>query len=157
MPVDAEIDTRTAPSEYIKENDKDDHYKHLGKRVGVPQNINDFKEFAEMMSAIFLGNQKDKLLDSLNSFLCNLYNVRTVLVENHFPPLILHVLYFPICFVILTLNVVRMEIAQFIMSFALLMFAMVVSGLIFTLLFLYGKAASQKMREEQNAEDEDES
>ena len=122
-----------------RENNKDDHYKKLGKKAGAPQSVQDYREFAEAVTTIILGNQKDKLLDSLNSFLCNLYNVRTALLENHFPPLIANLLYFPMVFIILTLNVLRLEIAYYIMSFALLMFSMVISGLIFTVLFFASK------------------
>ena len=94
-----------------------------------------------MLIRVILGNHKDKIIDSFNTFLCNLYNVRTALIANHFHPLIGHLLYFPIVFIILSLNVIRIEIAYYIMSFALLMFALVITGLVFTLMFMGAKGS----------------
>ena len=74
-------------------------------------------------------------------FLLNLYNVKSALVENHFPALIAYIVYLPIFLLVSLLNLIRNEILAVITVFVLLMLSLVFIGVIFGFLMLALKGA----------------
>lgn len=92
----------------------------------------------------------------MNRFLVNLSNFRTVMTENFFPFHIVNLLYMPIVFVILFLNVLRAQISWYIASFTILSICMLVIGLILSLVFLACKGATVYMGRNSGDEESEE-
>ena len=59
-----------------------------------------------------------------------MYNIRTSLIEQHFPTLIANLVYFPFAFIILLLNAIRMELAQTIAGLLVLCLALFILGVL---------------------------
>ena len=93
------------------------------------------------MRTFILGTEKDIILDKINRFLYNLYNVKSALIHNGFPSLIAYVAYLPIFLVVSILNLIRIEILQVIVVFVCLTISLVFIGVVFSLLMIALKGA----------------
>jgi hypothetical protein len=116
--------------------EKDDEFRKVADSMDM------FRNFGRAMSLLILGTQDDTILDKFNRFLKHLSNWRKALVENHFPPHLVNLLYMPIVFIVMFLNCVRAEISWYIASFTLLSMCMVIIGVILSLVFISCKGLS---------------
>ena len=88
------------------------------------------------MKNYLLGTNKDILLDKINRFTGNLYNIKSALVSNNFPALIAYIAYLPIFLIVSILNLIRNEILTCITYFVVLMISIVFVGILFGILIM---------------------
>ena len=122
--MDEEINTATYKEQQIPSEDVDDDFR---KHDPDPQI---FKQLSTQIANYFFGSGNDKIIEGINSFAVHLYNIRTSLVENHYPTLIANLVYFPFAFLILLLNAIRMELAQTIAGLLVLLLALFILGVL---------------------------
>ena len=60
-----------------------------------------------MITRVIFGDKNDKILNAVNTFMFHLDNFRSVLLENHFPALLVHLLYYPLFLVVMLLNCLK--------------------------------------------------
>lgn len=85
----------------------------------MPHTIEEFKDIENTLKKIVFGDKTDKLLDQINTFMVHLENIRHVWSANHFPLLLLNLVYFPCYYTIMIWNCMRESLIWWIVAIIL--------------------------------------
>jgi len=107
---------------------------------------------------LIFGEKPDTLLNKINNCLTNLDNLREALIANHFPHLIINLLYLPIFFIIMFFNCLREAIMWWIVAIIMILIFFALFGAFCALLYagyrgykIYTKRFDAKKEEKDDA------
>ena len=87
----------------------------------MPNTISEFDEIRQQIANLIFGSKPDGLLNAINHFLTNLDNLRDAMIDNHFPHLLINLLYLPFFFIIMFLNCLREAIMWWIVAIIMIL------------------------------------
>lgn len=99
----------------------------------MPHSLEEINSLRSLISALIFGTKPDRILDSINNFMLHFENLHTVLSKNHFPKLILHLLYYPLFLTVMILNCLREAIMWWITVIVLFLVFCAIIGAVATL------------------------
>jgi len=121
------------PGVYADDYDDDDDFFRFTK---MPQTLDEFAILRAVIARRIFGEIPDKILDNINRFMMNLFQMKKASEENFFPGLLLNLLYWPLYIILMLFNCLKESIMWwFVMTIIFLIF-MAFLGLIVGLLFV---------------------
>lgn len=92
-------------AEFFEEDEAEDE---SGGTFGkLPSSAKEMEDIHSAVSEFMFGNKSDAILDSINKFMKDLEDIRTALIGQHFPLLLVNLLYFPFFLIVMLLNCIR--------------------------------------------------
>ena len=121
------------PGVYADDYDDDDDFFRFTK---MPETLDEFAILRAVIARRIFGEIPDKILDNINRFMMNLFQMKKASEENFFPGLLLNLLYWPLYIILMLFNCLKESIMWwFVMTIIFLIF-MAFLGLIVGLLFV---------------------
>ena len=143
---------------YFEESSDDDENENHLKFGKMPNTISEFDEIRQHIANLIFGQKPDTLLNKINNCLTNLDNLREALIANHFPHLIINLLYLPIFFIIMFFNCLREAIMWWIVAIIMILIFFALFGAFCALLYagyrgykIYTKRFDAKKEEKDDA------
>ena len=121
------------PGVYADEpDDEDDFFRY----THMPNSLDEFQMIRAAIARRIFGEIPDKILDNINRFMLNVYNLKKASEDNCFPGLIMNLLYWPLYIILMLFNCLKESMMWwFVMTIIFLIF-MIFLGLIVGLLFI---------------------
>ena len=102
----------------------------------MPNSVEEINSLRQLISRVIFGDKNDKVLNCINTFMMHLDNFRIVLIQNHFPALVVHLVYYPLFFLVMLLNCLKEMFMWWITVIILFGVFLAAVGALFTVCFL---------------------
>ena len=120
------------PGVFADENDDDDFFRFSN----MPNNLDEFQMLRAVIARRIFGEIPDKILDSINRFMMNMFHLKKASEDNFFPGLILNILYWPLYIVLMLFNCLKESIMWWFVSGIIFLIFSAFIGLLVGLLFV---------------------
>lgn len=125
--------------EFMKQNEEEEQ-ESASKIGSVQSTIEEYSDLRKIVRQIIFGDQPDKLVMAINRVMISADLMRTALLDNGFPQLVIYLVYIPLYGSVSLINLLQEEMLQLIILILLFGLACGLSGGLLSVLFAAFKA-----------------